>query len=194
LQCSGSPPIHLILAHTGAVVSARLSGPRSLPFEVASSVQDDDILYEVVEPDIVAPGFKPLWMRKSEDVTSEEYASFYRSLSMDWEDPNAVKHFSVKGQLEFRALLFVPRCAPGVPSELLLKRNNIKVYECREFHMDECGGLMPKWLNFVQGVLDFEDVSLFNSLLSPCSGARFCVRSGRLWSRSVWRCLKILRS
>uniref|UniRef100_A0A671XJU2 Endoplasmin n=1 Tax=Sparus aurata TaxID=8175 RepID=A0A671XJU2_SPAAU len=105
---------------------------------------------------------KPIWQRPAKEVEEDEYTAFYKTFSKDSDDPLAHIHFMAEGEVTFKSILFVPTSAPrGLFDEYGSKKNDyIKLFVRRVFITDDFNDMMPKYLNFVKGVVDSDDLPL----------------------------------
>ena len=104
---------------------------------------------------------KPIWTRKPNDVTDDEYTEFYKSLTKDTSDPLTHTHFVAEGEVTFKSLLFIPKVQPSESfNKYGTKSDNIKLYVRRVFITDEFNDMMPNYLNFIRGVVDSDDLPL----------------------------------
>lgn len=105
---------------------------------------------------------KPIWQRPAKEVEEDEYTAFYKTFSKDSEDPLAHIHFTAEGEVTFKSILFIPSAAPrGLFDEYGSKKNDyIKLFVRRVFITDDFNDMMPKYLNFVKGVVDSDDLPL----------------------------------
>ncbi|VDK79179.1 unnamed protein product [Litomosoides sigmodontis] len=104
---------------------------------------------------------KPIWMRKNDDVEVEEYNEFYKSITKDHENPLAHVHFTAEGEVTFKSILYVPRHSPFDMFQNYGKgTDNIKLYVRRVFITDDFHDIMPKYLSFIRGIVDSDDLPL----------------------------------
>jgi len=102
---------------------------------------------------------RALWRRPAAEITREQYEEFYKHLTHDWEPPLAWRHVRLEGMQEFTALVFIPK---HPPFDLFrhTTSHGVRLYVRRVFVMEQCEELLPRWLRFVRGVVDSEDLPL----------------------------------
>merc|ERR1719504_278877 len=104
---------------------------------------------------------KAIWLRAKEDVTEEEYNEFYKGISKDYLDPLAYTHFNAEGEIEFKSILFLPKKAPmDMMDNYWTKKSEVKLFVRRVLVADKFDELLPRYLNFVRGVVDSDDLPL----------------------------------
>merc|ERR1711907_805007 len=104
---------------------------------------------------------KAIWLRSKEDVTDEEYTEFYKTISKDYLEPLAQTHFNAEGEIDFKSILYVPKKAPmDMMDNYWTKKSEVKLYVRRVLVAEKFEELLPRYLNFVRGVVDSDDLPL----------------------------------
>ncbi|KAI9097173.1 Hsp90 protein-domain-containing protein [Phlyctochytrium arcticum] len=143
--------------------------------ESETSTTDDSEVEDVLEPDQkstektvpetiqaweILNSEKPIWTRLASEVNETDYNNFYRSFSKDYQDPLAYTQFRAEGEIEFRSLLFLPRTPPSDYQQAQETLENIKIFVKHVFIADAPADFLPRWLRFIKGLVDSDDLPL----------------------------------
>jgi heat shock protein 90kDa beta len=102
-----------------------------------------------------------IWMREKSEIEEREYNDFYKTITKDHQDPMSVTHFSAEGEIEFKSILYIPTEAPyDLFENYYGKSASLKLYVRRVLITEEFEELMPRYLNFIKGVVDSDDLPL----------------------------------
>jgi len=138
--------------------------------EEDAEVKDEDEKKEEKEPETkdvtkfnweLANENKPIWTRKPADIEKEEYHKFFKAITKESEDPMYFTHFNAEGEVEFKSIMYIPGKAPfSLFDHTQNSMTNMRLYVRRVFITDEFKDLLPRYLNFIRGVVDSDDLPL----------------------------------
>jgi molecular chaperone HtpG len=113
----------------------------------------------IVVEDKILNSMKPIWSRRQAEVSGSEYAEFYRRISQDWAEPFKTISLKAEGAIEYQALLFIPSQAPH---DLFYHayQGGLRLYAKKVMVMENCEDLLPRYLRFIKGVVDSDDLPL----------------------------------
>lgn len=117
------------------------------------------IRYEIYFKDEVINSTKPIWKRDKKELKDEDYNEFYKATFHDWNDPLFHINLKVQGNIEYNALLFIPKKLPFDYYTKNFKRG-LQLYTKNVFIMEKCEDLIPEYFNFISGLVDCDSLSL----------------------------------
>jgi len=144
----------------------------AIDMEITDEGEEDPEDAEVKEPEMktitqqvweweTINDIKAIWTRSKDELTDEEYYSFYKTITKDPEDPLAFTHFRAEGEIDFKSILYIPASAPfDLFENYYGKSSALKLYVRRVLITEEFEDLMPRYLNFIKGVVDSDDLPL----------------------------------